>query len=294
MNWFGSKHHRSFHVAGILNVTPDSFAEASRHVSVESAVAAARRMVLAGADSLDIGGESTRPGSEAVDAEEQIRRVVPVIRAIAGLRLGVAEFGWDEAVRISVDTTSAGVAEAALDVGATCINDISAGRDDERMFGLAARRGCAMILMHREVKPREDRYSDRYSSAPIEGDVVQRVKEFLAERVRAAMSAGVAREKIAIDPGLGFGKTVEQNVELIRRTGELAAFGLPVVSALSRKSFVGRFVLGRDSEPRERLVATVMMSEMHFRAGARVFRVHDVGECVGGLGEVGGSDGVTE
>lgn len=286
MNWFGSKHHRSFHVAGILNVTPDSFAEASRHVSVESAVAAARRMLLEGADSLDVGGESTRPGSEAVDADEQVRRVVPVIRAIAGLRLGVAEFGWDEAVRISVDTTSAVVAEAALDAGATCINDISAGRDDERMFELAARRGCAMILMHREVKPREDRYSDRYSSGPIEGDVVQRVKEFLAERVRAAMSAGVAREKIAIDPGLGFGKTVEQNVELIRRTGELAAFGLPVVSALSRKSFVGRFVLGRDSEPSERLGATVMMSEMHFRAGTRVFRVHDVGECVGGLGEV--------
>ncbi len=292
MNWFASKHDRSFHVAGILNVTPDSFAESSRHMSVESAVEAARRMVFDGADSLDIGGESTRPGSAAVDAAEQVRRVVPVIRAIAGFRLGVKEFGWAEPLRISVDTTSAAVAEAALEAGATCINDTSAGRDDARMFSLAAERGCAMILMHRERQPGEDRYSDRYSrgsgarpegEAPIGGSVVEHVKRFLDERTRAAVSAGVAKDRIAIDPGLGFGKTVEQNVELIKATREIAAVGFPVMSALSRKSFVGRIGLGRDSQPSERLAATIAMSVMHYVAGATIFRVHDVKECVEGV-----------
>ncbi|MFO0856018.1 MAG: dihydropteroate synthase [Phycisphaerales bacterium] len=299
MNWFASKYDRSFHVAGILNVTPDSFTEASRHMCVESAVEAARRMVMAGADSLDVGGESTRPGSEAVDADEQIRRVVPVIRAIAGLRLGVTEFGWNEPVRISIDTTSAAVAAAALDAGATCINDISAGRDDERMCALAAERRCAMILMHREKPPREDRFSDQYSvrtfgtratsdmgstaDAPISGSVVAHVKRFLDERTRVAMAAGVSRECIAIDPGLGFGKTVEQNLELIRATREFAQLGFPVMSALSRKSFVGRMALGRDSQPSERLAGTIAMSVMHYLAGARIFRVHDVAECVEAL-----------
>lgn len=283
MNWFASKHNRSFHVAGILNITPDSFAESSRYLSVESAVDAAKRMVLEGADSLDIGGESTRPGSEAVSADEQIRRVVAVIRAIASLRLGVKEFAWAEPVRISIDTTSAAVAEAALDAGATCINDISAGRDDARMFSVAAERRCAAILMHREMKPQADRYSDKYSAAPVNGAIVPHVKEFLKTRTREAVAVGIDAQNIAVDPGLGFGKTVEQNLELIRATREIAAIGFHVLSALSRKSFVGRIGLGRDSQPSERLAPTIAMTVMHYLAGARMFRVHDVRECVEAL-----------
>lgn len=257
-------------IMAIVNVTPDSFYDGGRLSSVEEAVAAAALAVESGADVLDVGGESTRPGSAAVSAEEQIRRVAPVIEGIR--RAGIA-------CPVSVDTTRAEVARAALDAGAGIINDVSAGTDDPAVLRVAAERGAGLVLMHRLVRPEKDRYSDRYESPPGYGDVVAEVREYLAGRARAAIAAGVDPAAIVIDPGLGFGKTVEQNLELIRRTNELAGLGFPVLSALSRKSFVGRVSLGRDSTPDERLGGTVGLSVVHLLAGASVFRVHDVREA---------------
>ncbi len=254
-------------IMAILNVTPDSFADGGRLGDGASIVHAAQRAVEDGADMLDIGGESTRPGAERVDAAEQIDRVVPAVRA-------VREAGLD--IPISVDTTLAPVARGAIDAGADAINDVSAGREDAAMLGLAAERGCGLVLMHRLAPPGDDRYSDAYTEAPRYDDVVAEVARFLGERVDAALRAGVDRGSIVIDPGLGFGKSVEQNLALIEGTGRLVRMGLPVLSALSRKSFVGRVSLGRDSEPGERLAGTLGLSVRHLGRGARVFRVHDV------------------
>ena len=253
---------------GILNVTPDSFADGGELDSVGKAVDRAKAMVDEGADGLDIGGESTRPGAQRVAVEEQIRRVVPVIEGIR--RAGI------EAV-ISIDTTRAAVALAGLDAGADAINDVSGASEDAGMLELAADRGCGLILMHRVVEPGLDRYSDQYDRRPIEGDVVEHVAGALRARRDGAVDAGVDGRCIVLDPGLGFGKDVEQNLGLIRRTGDLVAMGQPVMSALSRKSFVGRVSLGRDSEPGERLAGTLGLSVVHLSAGARIFRVHDVG-----------------
>jgi dihydropteroate synthase len=248
----------------ILNATPDSFYVGSRGPTLETAVAA----IEAGAAVLDVGAESTRPGAEPVSAEEQIRRAVPLIRAIRGR---------DGRVAITIDTTSADVAAAALDAGADAINDVSAGRDDPGMLAMAAKRRCGIVLMHRLAAPRRDKYSDQYvGGEPEYGDVVTEVREFLRERAEATLAAGVVREGIVVDPGLGFGKTVEQNMELIRRTNEIVALGYPVLSGLSRKSFVGRVSLGRDSTPEERLHGTLALSAAHLRSGATILRVHDV------------------
>jgi dihydropteroate synthase len=248
----------------ILNATPDSFYAGSRGPTVETAVLAAR----SGAAVLDVGAESTRPGAEPVSADEQVRRAVPLIEAIRRL---------DGRVAITIDTTSSVVAAAALDAGADAINDVSAGRDDPAMLALAGERRCGIVLMHRLAAPTRDKYSDRYAGEePEYGEVVADVREFLRERADAAIAAGVAREGIIVDPGLGFGKTVEQNMELIRRTGEIASLGYPVLSGLSRKSFVGRVSLGRDSTPEERLDGTLALSAAHLRSGASILRVHDV------------------
>ena len=204
-----------------------------------------------------------------MSAAEQIQRVVPAVRAIRD-RVGAD-------VPISVDTTLSEVAEAALDAGADAINDVAAGREDPAMFDLAASRGCGLILMHRLAPPEGDSFSDRYAEAPRYGDVVGEVGAFLRERAEAAMGAGVARERIVLDPGLGFGKTVEQNLELIVGTGRLAALGFPILSALSRKSFTAAAGgLGRDSRPSERLPASMALSVTHLGSGASIFRVHDV------------------
>ncbi len=257
----------------ILNATPDSFFEGSRVEGVQGAVERAAWFVREGAAILDIGGESTRPGAEAVSVSEQIERTVPIVRAIreAGGALGT--------IPISIDTARSEVAQAALDAGADVVNDVSAGRDDEAMLELVAMRRAGLILMHRARRPREDSYSDRYERPAMEGDVVEQVRGFLEERAAAAVRAGVAHESIVLDPGLGFGKTVEQNLELIRRTSELLELGYPLLSGLSRKSFVGRVQsAGGESETGERLSGTLAMSLMHARAGARLLRVHDVGE----------------
>ncbi|MBX3402899.1 MAG: dihydropteroate synthase [Phycisphaeraceae bacterium] len=267
-------------VFAILNVTPDSFSDGGELPTPAAAAAAAERAIEAGAVGVDVGGESTRPGAEPVGVEEQIRRVVPAIEAIRRA-IGVM-------AAVSVDTTSAAVAAAAIDAGADIINDVSAGRDDEGMLPLAAARGVGLILMHRLAPPRQDRYSDQYDAPPdyaAEGGVVQAVRAFLAQRVADAQAAGVVRQRIVIDPGLGFGKTVEQNLGLIAGTPELAGMGLPVLSALSRKSFTARAAgLGSETPPRERLAATIGLSVAHLTAGARVFRVHDVCEHVQALG----------
>lgn len=254
---------------GILNITPDSFSDGGAYNKTPLAVDHARRLLDEGADALDIGGESTRPGARRIGADEQIERVVPVIAAIRDAGIGLP---------ISIDTTLAQVARAALDAGADAINDVSAGSEDEAMLTLAAEQRCGLILMHRERPPEQDQYSDAYERSPVEGSVTRRVVEALRAAMNRATDAGVAPGSIVLDPGLGFGKDVEQNLELIRSGPELCALGRPVMSALSRKSFVGRVSLGRDSAPGERLAGTIACSVLHLAHGARIFRVHDVSE----------------
>ncbi|MEA5613141.1 dihydropteroate synthase [Nodularia spumigena] len=268
-------HARAVHLdrprlLAILNITPDSFADGGRLPTPAHAADAARRAADEGADALDLGAESTRPGAARISTDEQIRRLIPAIAAVraAGIDLPM-----------TVDTTRAPVARAALDAGADAINDVAAGAEDDAMLALAAERACAIILMHRLAPPAADRYSDRYDAPPAyPGGVVPAVRAFLAERAGAARAAGVPADRVLLDPGLGFGKSVEQNLELLHATPDLIALGHPVLSALSRKSFVGRLGLARDSDPAERLPATLALSVLHLHAGVRVFRVHDVAE----------------
>jgi len=254
-----------FVVMGVVNMTPDSFSDGGQFASVDEALAHALQLVEEGAGIIDVGGESTRPGAQPVAADEQIRRVVPLIARLRG-RSNVA---------ISIDTTSAAVAHAALEAGADIVNDVSAGADDEGMFRLVAKRGAGLILMHRIAAPAEDSYSDRYPKEPSYGDVVRDVCDFLIDRADAAINAGIARDAIAVDPGLGFGKSVSQNFELLARTSEIAALGFPVLIGASRKSFLGA-VSGR-SDPEQRIVGSVVAAVAAFGGGARIVRAHDVG-----------------
>jgi dihydropteroate synthase len=211
-----------------------------------------------GAEILDIGGESTRPGAEPVDAGAELERVLPVIE---GLRAQGVQ------ARISIDTSKAAVAARALDAGATFVNDVTALRGDPAMAGLVAERGVDCCLMHMLGEPRTMQVDPRYD------DVVSDIKAFLEERMAVAIAAGVAEEKILLDPGIGFGKTAEHNLELLARLEELVALGRPVVIGTSRKSFLGR-VTGRSVE--DRLAATIATNVLAYERGARVFRVHDV------------------
>ncbi|MHC4948763.1 MAG: dihydropteroate synthase [Planctomycetota bacterium] len=249
---------------GILNVTPDSFSDGGRHASVDAAVAYALEMVEEGADIVDVGGASTRPGAAPVDSDEQRRRVIPVVEALRR-RTDVA---------VSVDTTLRAVAVAALDAGADIVNDVSAGTEDPALLEVVAERGAGVVLMHRRRPPDEERYSDEYDRPPAYDDVVADVAAWLEDRCAAAERRGVPRDAIVIDPGLGFGKTVDQNLELVRRTAELAAGGRPLLSAASRKSFLGA-VTGVD-RPHRRGPGSVAVSVAHWLAGVRLFRVHDV------------------
>lgn len=259
-------------LVAILNITPDSFYEASRRGAVDDAVRAAAAFVAEGAAMLDVGGESTRPGAERVSAEEQITRIVPVIEAIRRAPAPLAN------IPLSVDTTLAGVARAAIRAGADAINDVSGGEDDPAILTVAAESGAGLVLMHRYRRPSDDSYSDRYSAAPRHGAVADEVIAMLTRAAESALARGVRRGAIVLDPGLGFGKTVEQNLELLHATPRLRATGYPVLSALSRKSFVGRVSLGRDSSPQERLAGTLVCSLKHAQFGASLFRVHDVAE----------------
>jgi dihydropteroate synthase len=245
-------------VMGVLNVTPDSFSDGGRFSDPAAAVEHGLQMIDAGADLIDIGGESTRPGAAPVDDDEQIRRVLPVIQALASR----------SDVVLSIDTTRSAVAQAALDGGAHIVNDISAGRDDPDMFHLIARRRAAVILMHMLGRPMT------MQQAPAYDDVTAEVSGFLNDRVIEAGVAGVDVDRILLDPGIGFGKTVEHNLELLRRLRELTVLGRPLVVGTSRKSFIGR-VTGED-QPSGRLFGTAATVAWSIANGAAMVRVHDV------------------
>ena len=245
-------------IMGIVNVTPDSFSDGGLFLNPERAIRHARELFAAGADLLDIGGESTRPGARAVTAEEELARVAPVIAGMRGT-----------GAPISIDTSKLAVADAALDAGAEMVNDVTALRAEPELAGLCAERDCGLVLMHMRGSPRTMQENPTYD------DVVDDVKAFLAERIEFATAAGVAEERIWIDPGIGFGKTVEHNLELLRRLRELRELGRPIVIGTSRKSFLGK-VTGREVD--ERLGGTVASNVLALRAGADMFRVHDVRE----------------
>ncbi len=241
---------------GVLNVTPDSFSDGGEWFDGDAAIAHGRELIGEGAAILDVGGESTRPGAQPVAEDEERRRVIPVIEALAG-----------EGAQLSVDTTKPAVAQAALDAGATYVNDVTALRDPQ-MAALVAERGCDCCLMHMQGEPRTMQDDPRYD------DVVDDVKAFLTQRTDAAIAAGVAAARIQVDPGIGFGKTMAHNLELLRRLDEVVALGFPVVVGTSRKSFLGR-ITGRD-DPHQRLYGTIATNVLALAKGAQVFRVHDV------------------
>jgi dihydropteroate synthase len=248
---------------GIVNVTPDSFSDGGRFMEPDRAIQHARRLVDEGADLLDFGGESTRPGAGAVSAAEELDRVRPVLEGLLSPERTLA------GVAISIDTSKLAVAEVALDLGATIVNDVTALRSEPELGALCAERDCGLVLMHMQGTPRTMQENPSYE------DVVDDVKAFLAERIEFATSQGVAEERIWVDPGIGFGKTVDHNLELLRRLGELEELGRPIVVGASRKSFLGKLT-GREAG--ERLGGTVASNVLALRAGADVFRVHDVAE----------------
>ena len=249
---------------GVLNVTPDSFSDGGQFYDPAAAVAQARRMVQAGADIIDVGAESTRPGSDRVGPADQIRRIEPILgEAVA---LGAA---------VSIDTTSAEVARFALDGGAAIINDVSAGRDDPHMLPLASERRCPVILMHMLGKPKTMQADPHYD------DVVAEVRDFLADRLAAAEAAGVQRRRCIVDPGIGFGKKLEHNLALLAGVDKLAALGVPVMVGASRKRFIGELT-GRD-DPTERLGGTIAACLAAYDRGATILRVHDVAAAVQAL-----------
>ncbi|MCH2132519.1 MAG: dihydropteroate synthase [Phycisphaerales bacterium] len=257
---------------GILNITPDSFSDGGSYASADLAAERALEMESQGATIIDVGGESTRPGADRIDARDQVARVVPVITAIRR----------HSEIPISIDTTLSAVAEAAVDAGAQAINDVSAGLEDPGILALAARRNCGLILMHRLRPPGEDCFSTQYRQPPSYDDVVGEVGRFLRDRAQAAREAGVAAETIVVDPGLGFGKSVAQNWELIRQSDRLVAEGYPVLGAASRKSFL-EVICGPDVPASRRGPASVAASIIQYRGGIRLFRVHDVGLHAAGL-----------
>jgi dihydropteroate synthase len=250
-------------VMGIVNVTPDSFSDGGLFLDAEAAIAHGRRLIEEGADILDIGGESTRPGAAPVGAEEEILRVVPVVEALAGA-----------GARLSVDTTKAAVARRALEAGATIVNDVAAFRFDPELAAVTADAGATCVLMHMLGEPRTMQDDPHYD------EVVSDVKAFLEERLEYATAEGVAEERIWLDPGIGFGKTLEHNLELIARLDEIVAIGRPVVFGASRKSFLGKLT-GRQVD--ERLAGTIAANMIAHERGARVFRVHDVAPTVDAL-----------
>jgi dihydropteroate synthase len=243
-------------VMGIVNVTPDSFSDGGLYLDADAAIAHGRELLAEGADVLDVGGESTRPGAAAVPAEEELRRTEPVVRALAA-----------GGAAVSIDTSKVAVAKAALDAGAGIVNDVTALVAEPELADLCGERGCGLVLMHMQGTPRTMQDDPAYE------DVVDDVKAFLAERIELAVSRGVAEERIWVDPGIGFGKTLEHNLELLRRLGELRDLGRPILIGTSRKSFLGKLT-GR--EPGERLGGTIASNVLALMRGAEIFRVHDV------------------
>ena len=249
---------------GVVNVTPDSFSDGGVNLDPADAIAAARRMGAEGAAIVDVGGESTRPGAEAVSAGEELRRVVPVLEALEG------------EVPVSIDTSKAEVARRALELGAELVNDVTALRADPELAGVVADAEAYLCLMHMQGEPRTMQVDPRYE------DVVSEVAAFLEERLRAAVAAGIAENRICLDPGIGFGKTVEHNFELIRRLDRLTALGRPVLVGLSRKSSLGK-LLGDPDATTGSVAASVGAAVAAFERGATILRVHDVREHVEAL-----------
>jgi len=250
-------------VMGVVNVTPDSFSDGGRFRTVEDAIRHARRLAAEGAAIVDVGGESTRPGADPVPADEELRRVVPVLEGLAG-------------IPVSIDTSKASVARRALELGAEMVNDVTALRGDPELASVVAERGAYVCLMHMRGDPRTMQAAPRYD------DVVAEVFAFLEERVAFAASQGIVEERICVDPGIGFGKTADQNLELVRRLDALAVLGRPIVVGLSRKSTLAR-VLGDPEAKVSTASASVGGAVAAFERGAWMLRVHDVRETVEAL-----------
>ena len=253
-------------VMGVVNVTPDSFSDGGLWLDADRAIAHGIELAAEGAAILDVGGESTRPGADPVGADEELRRTIPVVEGLAQARTGV---------QLSIDTAKRAVAEAALAAGASYVNDVTAFRADPQLAELVAEHRCDCCLMHMQGEPRTMQSDPRYD------DVVGEVIAFLEDRAAFAIAAGVEPERIHVDPGIGFGKTLEHNLELLRRLDEIAAIGFPVVVGVSRKSFLGALT-GREA-PAARVAATVAANVLAFERGGRIFRVHDVAATVDGL-----------
>ncbi len=250
---------------GVVNVTPDSFSDGGEFLEADAAVAHGEKLAAEGAAILDVGGESTRPGADPVPAEEEMRRVLPVVERLAA---------GDHGAWVSIDTSKLEVARAALDAGARIVNDVAAFRFAPEIAPLVAERGAACVLMHMLGEPRTMQADPRYD------DVVSDVKAFLEERLAFALGEGVPEESVWLDPGIGFGKTVEHNLELLRRLDEIVAIGRPVVVGTSRKSFIGKLTGAGDGD---RVAGTVATNVVALERGARVFRVHDVAEAAQAL-----------
>jgi dihydropteroate synthase len=260
---------------GVLNATPDSFSDGGRFYAPAAAVAHGVALAREGAQIVDVGGESTRPGAEPVEEREEVRRVVPVIEGLAAALPAVAREGGTGEVTISVDTYKSAVAREAVQAGARLVNDVSALRADPEMAQVVAESGTDCCLSHILGAPHASHPDPRYE------DVVDEVKAFLEERVRFAVGRGIAEERLLIDPGIGFGKTPAHNLELLRRLDELVAIGPPVLVGTSRKSFLGRIVAEAAGLPEplgvgERLPGTIATNVLAYERGASVFRVHDV------------------
>jgi dihydropteroate synthase len=249
----------AFAVMGVVNVTPDSFSDGGSFAATDAALAHGRRLLGEGADLVDVGGESTRPGAEPVDEGEELRRVIAVVEGLAA-----------DGARVSVDTMKLAVARASLAAGASYVNDVSAFRHDPGLAGLVADAGADCCLMHKLGEPRTMQHDPRYD------DVVSDVKAFLEERLAFAVREGVPEERVQLDPGIGFGKTLQHNLELLRRLREIVDIGRPVVIGVSRKRFIGQLT-GRE-QARDRVAGTVAANVIAFERGASVFRVHDVAE----------------
>jgi len=250
-------------VMGVVNVTPDSFSDGGVNLDPGDAVATARRMVEEGAAIVDVGGESTRPGAGGVSADEELRRVEPVLERL-------------ERLPLSIDTSKSEVARRALELGVELVNDVTALRGDPRMAEVVGESGAYLCLMHMQGQPRSMQADPRYD------DVVDDVKAFLGDRLAAAVTAGILEERICLDPGIGFGKTVEHNFELVRRLPELTALGRPVVVGFSRKSSLGK-LLGDPSATTGSVAASVGAAVAAYERGATILRVHDVREHVEAL-----------
>lgn len=249
-------------IMGILNVTPDSFSDGGQYVRSDAAIRQVGRMLAEGADIIDIGGESTRPGSDPISSEEQMRRVIPVILAIR------EQFTNDRL--ISIDTTLSPVAKAALDAGANLINDVSAGQDDPNILALAAKRSVPIILMHRLGTSLTMQDNPHYDN------VVSEILDFLQSRISAALAAGIHKENILIDPGIGFGKRRQDNLDLLANLDKFVELGFPVLLGTSRKRFMG--AICNVAEPSELVTATTVTTALGVMAGVKLFRVHDVKE----------------